>query len=447
MAANSVIQAVYEQVLKRNPGEPEFHQAVKEVLDSLGVVLDRNPQYVRARILERLVEPERQIIFRVPWQDDRGEFQVNRGFRIEFNSALGPYKGGIRFHPTVYLGIIKFLGFEQILKNSLTGLMMGGGKGGSDFDPKGKSDGEVMRFCQSFMTELFRHVGPDTDVPAGDIGVGGREIGFMFGQYKRIKNEFTGVLTGKGLEWGGSLVRTEATGYGLTYIVQEALEAKGKSFDGMTVAVSGAGNVAIYATEKVQQLGGKVVTMSDSNGFIYNPDGIKLNTVKQIKEVERKRIKEYVAIHKNAKYTEGCSGVWNVKCDVALPCATQNELDEDAAKTLVKNGCIAVAEGANMPCTPEAVDVFHANKVLFLPGKASNAGGVAVSGLEMAQNSQRIPWTFEKADAELKIIMVTIYKNASEASEEYGCPGNFVTGANIAGFIKVANAILAQGLV
>jgi glutamate dehydrogenase (NADP+) len=447
VAANSFIQAVYEQVLKRNPGEPEFHQAVKEVLDSLGVVLDRNPQYVRTRILERLVEPERQIIFRVPWQDDRGEFQVNRGFRIEFNSALGPYKGGIRFHPTVYLGIIKFLGFEQILKNSLTGLMMGGGKGGSDFDPKGKSDGEVMRFCQSFMTELFRHVGPDTDVPAGDIGVGGREIGFMFGQYKRIKNEFTGVLTGKGLEWGGSLVRTEATGYGLTYIVQEALEAKGKSFDGMTVAVSGAGNVAIYATEKVQQLGGKVVTMSDSNGFIYDPDGIKLNTVKQIKEVERKRIKEYVAIHKNAKYTEGYSSIWNVKCDIALPCATQNELDEAAAKALVKNGCIAVAEGANMPCTPEAVDIFHANKVLFLPGKASNAGGVAVSGLEMAQNSQRIPWTFEKADAELKNIMVTIYKNASEASEEYGCPGNFVTGANIAGFIKVANAMLAQGLV
>jgi len=447
MIPRNIIEAVYEQVLKRNPGEPEFHQAVKEVLDSLGVVLDRNPQYVRTRILERLVEPERQIIFRVPWQDDKGEFQVNRGFRIEFNSALGPYKGGIRFHPTVYLGIIKFLGFEQILKNSLTGLMMGGGKGGSDFDPKGKSDGEVMRFCQSFMTELFRHVGPDTDVPAGDIGVGGREIGFMFGQYKRIKNEFTGVLTGKGLEWGGSLVRTEATGYGLTYIVQEALEAKGKSFDGMTVAVSGAGNVAIYATEKVQQLGGKVVTMSDSNGFIYDPDGIKLNTVKQIKEVERKRIKEYVAIHKNAKYTEGCSSVWNVKCDVALPCATQNELDEAAAKALVKNGCIAVAEGANMPCTPEAVDVFHANKVLFLPGKASNAGGVAVSGLEMAQNSQRIPWTFEKADDELKNIMVTIYKNASEASEEYGCPGNFVTGANIAGFIKVANAMLAQGLV
>jgi glutamate dehydrogenase (NADP+) len=447
VAANTVTQAVYDQVLRRNPGEPEFHQAVKEVLDSLEPVIDRHPEYVRAKILDRLIEPERQIIFRVPWQDDKGNFCVNRGFRIQFNSALGPYKGGIRFHPTVYVGIIKFLGFEQILKNSLTGLMMGGGKGGSDFDPKGKSDGEVMRFCQSFMTELFRHIGPDTDVPAGDIGVGGREIGFMFGQYKRIKNEFTGVLTGKGLEWGGSLVRNEATGYGLTYIMQEALKAKGKGLDGMTVVISGAGNVAIYAAEKVQQLGGKVVTMSDSNGFIYDPDGIKLNTVKQIKEVERKRIKEYVAIHKKARYTDGCNGVWNVKCDIALPCATQNELDEAAAKALVKNGCIAVAEGANMPCTPEAVDVFHAGKVLFLPGKASNAGGVAVSGLEMAQNSQRIPWTFEKADAELKIIMVTIYKNASQAAEEYGCLGNFVTGANIAGFIKVANAMLAQGLV
>jgi glutamate dehydrogenase (NADP+) len=447
VAANTVTQAVYDQVLRRNPGEPEFHQAVKEVLDSLEPVIDRHPEYVRAKILDRLVEPERQIIFRVPWQDDKGNFCVNRGFRIQFNSALGPYKGGIRFHPTVYVGIIKFLGFEQILKNSLTGLMMGGGKGGSDFDPKGKNDGEVMRFCQSFMTELFRHIGPDTDVPAGDIGVGGREIGFMFGQYKRLRNEFTGVLTGKGLEWGGSLVRTEATGYGLTYIMQEALIDKGKSFDGMTVAISGAGNVAIYAAEKVQQLGGKVITMSDSNGFIYDPDGIKLNTVKQIKEVERKRIKEYVAIHKKARYTDGCNGVWNVKCDIALPCATQNELDEAAAKALVRNGCIAVAEGANMPCTPEAVDVFHAGKVLFLPGKASNAGGVAVSGLEMAQNSQRIPWTFEKADAELKIIMVTIYKNASQAAEEYGCPGNFVTGANIAGFIKVANAMLAQGLV
>ena len=450
MVANTVLQAVYEQVVGRNPGEAEFHQAVKEVLDCLGPVLEKHPEYVEAGILERLVEPERQIIFRVPWQDDRGEFRVNRGFRIEFNSALGPYKGGIRFHPTVYLGIIKFLGFEQVLKNSLTGLMMGGGKGGADFDPKGKSDAEVMRFCQSFMTELFRHIGPDTDVPAGDIGVGEREIGFMFGQYKRICNEFTGAFTGKGLEWGGLLVRTEATGYGLVYIIDEALRDKGKTVDdleGMTVSISGAGNVAIYATEKVQQLGGKVVTLSDSNGFIYDPAGVKLDTVKQIKEVERKRIKEYVATHKNAQYTEGCNDIWNVKCDIALPCATQNELDEAAAQTLVKNGCIAVGEGANMPCTPEAVRVFHENNVLFLPGKAANAGGVAVSGLEMAQNSQRVSWTFEKADAELRKIMVTIYKNASQAAEEYGYPGNFVAGANIAGFIKVANAMLAQGLV
>jgi glutamate dehydrogenase (NADP+) len=447
MAANTVTKAVYEQVLKRNPGEPEFHQAVKEVVDSLGPVLEKNPEYVEAKILERMVEPERQLIFRVPWQDDKGNFQVNRGIRVEFNSALGPYKGGLRFHPTVYLGIIKFLGFEQILKNSLTGLMMGGGKGGADFDPKGKSDAEVMRFCQSFMTELFRHVGPDTDVPAGDIGVGGREIGFMFGQYKRLRNEFTCVLTGKGLEWGGSMVRTEATGYGLLYIVDEALKAMGKSFEGMTVSISGAGNAAIYAAEKAQQLGGKVVTLSDSNGFIHAPDGVNLDTVKQLKEVERKRIKEYVAIHKDAQYTEGCAGIWNVKCDIALPCATQNELDEQAAKTLAKNGCIAVGEGANMPCTPEAVNVFHENKMVFIPGKAANAGGVAVSGLEMAQNSQRLPWTFEKADAELKIIMQTIYKNSSEAAEEYGCPGNLVAGANIAGFIKVANAMLAQGLV
>lgn len=447
MPANTIIQTVYDEVLKRNPGEIEFHQAVKEVLECLGPVLDKRPEYVKAKILERLVEPERQVIFRVPWQDDRGEIQVNRGFRVQFNSALGPYKGGIRFHPSVYLGIIKFLGFEQILKNSLTGLMMGGAKGGADFDPKGKSDSEVMRFCQSFMTELSRHVGADTDVPAGDIGVGGREIGFMFGQYKRIRNEFTGVLTGKALEWGGSLVRTEATGYGLVYIVEQALKDIGRSLQGMTVSISGSGNVAIYATEKVQQLGGKVVTFSDSNGFIYDPDGIKLDTVKQIKEVERKRIKEYVLIHKNAQYSEGCSGVWNVKCDVALPCATQNELDEESAKTLAKNRCLAVAEGANMPCTPEAVRIFHENKVLFLPGKAANAGGVAVSGLEMAQNSQRLPWTFEKADAELKNIMVRIYKNISQASQEYGCPGNFVAGANIGGFIKVANAMLAQGLV
>jgi glutamate dehydrogenase (NADP+) len=447
MSSKALIQSVYEQVLSRNPGEPEFHQAVREVLDTLGPVLDKNPNYVKAGIVERLVEPERQIIFRVPWQDDKGNFRINRGFRIEFNSAIGPYKGGIRFHPSVYIGIIKFLGFEQILKNSLTGLMMGGGKGGSDFDPKGKSDGEVMRFCQSFMTELCKHIGPDTDVPAGDIGVGGREIGFMFGQYKRIRNEFTGVLTGKGLDWGGSLVRTEATGYGLVYIVEQVLKAKKKTFDGMTVCVSGSGNVAIYAVEKVQQLGGKVVTVSDSNGFIYDADGIKLDTVKQLKEIERKRIKEYASIHKKAKYTEGCSGVWDVKCDIALPCATQNELGETGAKVLLKNGCKIVGEGANMPCTPEAVDVFHENKVIFLPGKAANAGGVAVSGLEMAQNSQRIPWTFEKADSELKNIMVTIYRNISEASEEYGCPGNYVAGANIAGFIKVANAMQAQGLV
>lgn len=447
MAANSIIQAVYDQVLKRNPGEVEFHQAVKEVLDCLGPVLNKHPEYVRAKILERLVEPERQLIFRVPWQDDRGEIQVNRGFRVQFNSALGPYKGGIRFHPSVYLGIIKFLGFEQILKNSLTGLMMGGAKGGADFDPKGKSDAEVMRFCQSFMTELSRHVGADTDVPAGDIGVGGREIGFMFGQYKRIRNEFTGVFTGKGLEWGGSLARTEATGYGLVYIVDEALKAARKTIEGMTVSISGSGNVAIYATEKVQQLGGKVVTLSDSNGFVYDRDGIKLDTVKQIKEVERKRIKEYALVHTNAQYSEGCMGIWNVKCDIALPCATQNELDEEAAKTLAKNRCVTVAEGANMPCTPEAARVLHENKVLFLPGKAANAGGVAVSGLEMAQNSQRIPWTFEKTDAELKNIMVRIYRNISEASQEYGCPGNLVAGANIAGFIKVAGAMLAQGLV
>jgi len=447
MAKNASIQALYEQVLARNPGEVEFHQAVKEVLDSLGPVVERNPQYIQAGVLERIVEPERQIIFRVPWQDDKGNVHVNRGFRVEFNSALGPYKGGIRFHPTVYTGIIKFLGFEQIFKNSLTGLMMGGGKGGADFDPKGKSDSEVMRFCQSFMTELCRHIGPDTDVPAGDIGVGGREIGFMFGQYKRIRNEFTGVLTGKGLEWGGSLVRTEATGYGLVYIVQQALQAAGKSLEGLTVGISGSGNVAIFAAEKVRQLGGRVITCSDSNGFIYDSDGVNLETVKRLKLIDRKRIKDYISEHKNAKYTEGCDGVWQVKCDIALPCATQNELDEAAADALVKNGCLAVAEGANMPCTPEAIDVFQHNKVLFIPGKAANAGGVAVSGLEMAQNSQRQGWTFEKTDGELKTIMVNIYKNISQAAEEYGCAGDFVAGANIAGFIKVANAMLAQGLV
>jgi len=445
--SKSSVERVYEQVVKRNAGEVEFHQAVREVFDCLVPVLDRHPQYVKAAILERIVEPERQIIFRVPWQDDQGNYHVNRGFRVEFNSALGPYKGGLRFHPTVYLGIIKFLGFEQIFKNSLTGLQMGGGKGGADFDPKGKSDEEVMRFCQSFMTELFRHVGADTDVPAGDIGVGAREIGYMFGQYKRIRNEFTGVLTGKGLQWGGSLVRKEATGYGLAYIVQEGLKDRGRSFEGLNVAISGAGNVAIYATEKVQQLGGKVVTLSDSNGFVYDPDGIKLETVKQLKEVQRKRIKEYVNTHKTAQYAEGCRGVWSVKCDVALPCATQNELDQEAAKELVKNGCIAVGEGANMPCTPEAVKVFQENDVLFLPGKAANAGGVAVSGLEMAQNSQRLYWSFERTDEELKKIMQNIYAAASKAAEQYGCTGNLVAGANIAGFIKVADAMLAQGLV
>ncbi len=445
--ATTAVQAVYEEVLRRNPGEVEFHQAVKEVLDCLRPVLESHQEYLDGMVLQRLVEPERQIIFRVPWQDDRGSYRVNRGFRVEFNSALGPYKGGLRFHPSVYLGIIKFLGFEQILKNSLTGLMMGGGKGGSDFDPKGKSNDEVMRFCQSFINELYRHIGPDTDVPAGDIGVGGREIGYMFGQYKRIRNAFEGVLTGKGLNWGGSLVRTEATGYGLVYIVEEVLKEKGKSIGDMTVSISGSGNVAIFATEKVQQLGGKVVTLSDSNGFIYDADGIKLDTIKKLKLVERKRIKEYLSTHKNAKYTEGCGGIWNVKCNVALPCATQNELDEAGAKVLIKNGCIAVGEGANMPTTPEAAKILMDNKVIFLPGKAANAGGVAVSGLEMAQNSQRQPWTFEKADSELKIIMLTIYSNISRAAEEYDCPGNFITGANIAGFVKVADAMLDQGLV
>jgi glutamate dehydrogenase (NADP+) len=447
MSAKQHIQSVYEQVLRRNPGEVEFHQAVKEVLESLEPVLQRYPEYIEANIVGRVVEPERQLMFRIPWQDDKGTVQVNRGFRVQFSSAIGPYKGGIRFHPSVYLGIIKFLGFEQIFKNSLTGLMMGGGKGGSDFDPKGKSDSEVMRFCQSFMTELTRHIGADTDVPAGDIGVGGREIGYMFGQYKRLKNIFEGVLTGKGLEWGGSLVRTEATGYGLVYIVDELLREMGKSWEDMIVTVSGSGNVAIYAVQKVQQLGGKVVAMSDSNGYIYDPEGIKLDTIKRLKEVERQRIKEYVNVHRKATYTEGCNGIWNIKCHIALPCATQNELDEAAAKVLVKNGCVAVGEGANMPTTPEGAQVFVQNKVAFLPGKAANAGGVAVSGLEMAQNNQRQPWTFEKADAELGNIMKNIYTSINNAAEEYGMPGNYIAGANIAGFTKVAKAMMAQGLV
>jgi len=441
-----ILSSVMEQVIKRNPNEPEFHQAAREVLESLELVAERHPEFVKAGIFDRIVEPERQIIFRVPWVDDNGNVRVNRGFRVQFNSAIGPYKGGLRFHPSVNLGIIKFLGFEQIFKNSLTGLPIGGAKGGSDFDPKGKSEGEVMRFCQSFMTELYRHIGPDTDVPAGDIGVGGREIGYMYGQYKRIKNDFTGVLTGKGLTWGGSLVRTEATGYGLCYFVDEMLKAKGKSFKGATVVISGSGNVAIYAAEKAQELGANVVTMSDSNGYIYDPDGIKLDTVKRIKEVERKRIKEYIKYHPSAQYTEGCTDVWTVKCDIALPCATQNEIDEQSAKTLVANGCYAVGEGANMPSTNEAIEVFLNAKVLFAPAKAANAGGVATSALEMCQNSMRYSWTFEEVDAKLKDIMVNIYKNASAAAKEYGFEDNLVVGANIAGFMKVANAMYAQGI-
>jgi glutamate dehydrogenase (NADP+) len=442
-----MVKDVLDQVVKRNPGEVEFHQAVSEVLESVAPVLEKHPEFKAAKILDRVVEPERQLMFRVPWQDDKGEFQVNRGFRVQFNSALGPYKGGIRLHPSVYLGIIKFLGFEQIFKNSLTGLMMGGGKGGSDFDPKGKSDGEVMRFCQSFMMELCKHIGPDTDVPAGDIGTGGREIGYMFGMYKKIRNEFTGVLTGKGLDWGGSLARTEATGYGLIYFLLEMLKDAGKSIKGATVVSSGSGNVSIYAAQKCQELGAKVVAMSDSDGYIYDKDGIDLKVVQQLKEVERKRIKDYVKSRPNAKYTESCSGIWTIKCDIALPNATQNEIDEKSAKKLVENGVWAVAEGANMPSTPEAIKVFQKNKIAFGPAKAANAGGVATSGLEMAQNSQRLSWTFQEVDKYLERIMKNIYKQAKEASEEYDCPGNLVNGANIAGFSKVARAMLAHGLV
>jgi len=444
----SYIKDVINQVIERNPGEPEFHQAVTEVLESLQVVIDRHPEYIKAGILERIVEPERQIIFRVPWVDDQGRVRVNRGFRVQFNSAIGPYKGGIRFHPSVYLGIIKFLGFEQVFKNSLTGMPIGGGKGGSDFDPKGKSNDEVMRFCQSFMTELYRHIGADIDVPAGDIGVGAREIGYMFGQYKRIRNSFeSGVLTGKGLVYGGSLVRKEATGYGLVYITDQMIKVKGKSLDGARVVVSGSGNVAIYCAEKVFAMGGKVVAMSDSNGYIYDPDGIKLDTIKQLKEVERKRIKEYKEIHSKAEYHEGAVGIWEVPCDIAFPCATQNELDAKAAKTLVANGCFAVAEGANMPSTPEAIDVFLSNNILFAPGKAANAGGVAASALEMMQNSMRYSWSFEEVDSRLKSIMINIYKNISAAAREYGHENNLILGANVAGFIKVAEAMMVQGIV
>lgn len=441
-----ILSRVMEDVIKRNPNEPEFHQAVREVLESLEPVAKRHPEWVAAGTFDRIVEPERQIIFRVPWVDDNGKVQVNRGFRIQFNSAIGPYKGGLRLHPSVNASILKFLGFEQIFKNSLTGLPIGGGKGGSDFDPKGKSDGEVMRFCQSFMTELQRHIGENTDVPAGDIGTGAREIGYMYGQYKKLRNDFTGVLTGKGLTWGGSLARTEATGYGLCYFMEEAMQAKSKSFKGSTVVVSGSGNVAIYATEKVYDLGGTVVALSDSNGYIYDPQGIKLDTVKQLKEVERKRISEYVKYHSGAVYTKGCSGIWSVKCDIALPSATQNEIDRQSAELLVANGCFAVGEGANMPSTPEAVEVYLSNKLIYGPAKAANAGGVATSALEMCQNSMRYSWTFEEVDAKLKDIMINIYKNASRAASEYGDPDNLVLGANIAGFLKIASAMYAHGI-
>ena len=444
---NAYLQKVYADVEKRNAGESEFLQAVYEVLESLEPVVEMHPEFEANGLLERLVEPERVIYFRVPWTDDNGKVHVNRGFRVQFNSAIGPYKGGLRFHPSVCQSVIKFLGFEQIFKNSLTGLPIGGGKGGSDFDPKGKSDAEVMRFCQSFMTELSKHIGADTDVPAGDIGVGGREIGFLFGQYKRLRNEFTGVLTGKGLTYGGSLARTEATGYGLCYFTDAMLKDNGKSFNDATVVISGSGNVAIYAAEKATELGAKVVTMSDSNGYIYDKNGIDLAAVKQIKEVERKRIKEYLNYHADAEYHEGCKGVWTVKCDIALPCATQNELDLEGAKALIANGCYAVGEGANMPSTPEAIETFLSSGILFGPAKAANAGGVATSALEMSQNSMRYSWTFEEVDAKLKGIMEDIYSKASSAAKEYGHEGNLVMGANIAGFMKVATSMMAHGIV
>lgn len=438
---------VKDEVLKRNPNDAEFIQATNEVLLSLEKVADKHPEYIENGIFERLIEPERQIMFRVPWVDDNGKVQVNRGYRVEFNSAIGPYKGGLRFHPSVNLSIIKFLGFEQCFKNSLTGLPMGGGKGGSDFDPKGKSDGEIMRFCQSFMTELYRHIGPNTDVPAGDIGVGAREIGFMYGQYKRIRNEFTGVLTGKGLNWGGSLARKEATGYGLCYFTEAMLNDKNDSFKGKTVIVSGSGNVAIYAAEKCTQLGGKVIAMCDSSGYVVDPEGIDLALMKDIKEVRRARIKEYVNVRTNATYTEGCKGIWATKCDIALPCATQNELDGTAAKALVNNGVKAVCEGANMPCTPEAIEIFQKNHVLYAPGKASNAGGVATSGLEMSQNSLRLSWTFEEVDQRLQGIMQNIYRTVADTAKEYGMENDFMAGANIAGFVKIAESMMEQGVV
>ena len=443
----SYVDEIYNRVVEQNPGEPEFHQAVKEVLDSLKLVIDANEEkYRKAGVLERFTEPERIVSFKVPWVDDKGNVQVNKGYRVQFNSAIGPYKGGLRFHPSVNQSILKFLGFEQTLKNSLTGLPMGGGKGGSNFDPKGKSDREIMAFCQSFMTELYRHIGKDTDIPAGDIGVGGREVGYMFGQYKRLTGLYEGVLTGKGLTFGGSLARTQATGYGLIYILDEMLKHNGKTLEGQRVLVSGSGNVAIYATEKAQQLGAKVVAMSDSNGYIYDKDGIKLDVVKEIKEVRRGRIKEYADAVPGAVYTEG-KGIWTIPCDIALPCATQNELNLDDAKALKANGCFAVAEGANMPSTREATDFFLANGMLFMPGKAANAGRVATSGLEQSQNSLRMSWSFEEVDAKLHDIMVNIFAKVDDAGKRYGVEGNYVAGANIAGFEKVVEAMIAQGVV
>ena len=444
---NEYLINLLEDVKKRNAGESEFHQAVSEVLESLEPVIEKHPEYIENGVMDMIVEPERIIKFRVPWIDDEGKIRVNRGFRIQFNSAIGPYKGGIRFHPSVNESIIKFLGFEQTFKNSLTGLPIGGGKGGSDFDPKGKSDREIMRFCQSFMTELSKYIGADTDVPAGDIGVGAREIGYMFGQYKRLRDEYTGVLTGKGLTYGGSLARKEATGFGLCYFTDEMLRANGKSFKGARVVISGSGNVAIYAAQKAMELGAVVVAMSDSNGYVTDEDGINLDLIKEIKEVRRERISEYASESETAFYRVGCKNIWSVPCDIALPCATQNELDLEGAKQLVKNGCFALAEGANMPTTPDAVAYLQENGVLFAPAKAANAGGVATSALEMSQNSMRYSWTFEEVDSKLHDIMKNIYKNAANAAKEYGMEGNLVAGANIAGFLKVAEAMKAQGAV
>ena len=444
---NAYLNELMEQVIRRDPEQKEFHQAVREVLTSLAPVVNARPELITEGVMDCLVEPERIIKFRVPWEDDQGVVHVNRGYRVQFNNAIGPYKGGLRFHPSVNEGIIKFLGFEQVFKNSLTGLPIGGGKGGSDFDPKGKSDAEIMRFCQSFMNELFKYIGPDTDVPAGDIGVGAREIGYLFGQYKRLRNEYTGVLTGKGLSYGGSLARKEATGYGLCYFTDCMLKDAGKSFEGATVLISGSGNVATYACEKALAFGAKVVAMCDSNGYVYDPEGIDLPLMKQVKEVERQRIKVYAERKPTAAYHEGCSGIWTIPCDIALPCATQNELNAESAKALLANGCYAVAEGANMPCTPEAVDLFQSAGILFAPAKAANAGGVAVSALEMSQNSMRFYWSFEEVDNNLKGIMTELYKNASAAAEKYGMAGNLVAGANIAGFLKVADSMLAYGLV